>query len=131
MFQHYLQVRLKLSDLPGYILYLVAPQQLLINNNIISTNGFVPSTSITANVPLWCQGSSSSDIITWTLPDGTILTANSGPASGAQVVTAPGQLGLISSGLDDLPSGVYTCTVNGSRSLVQIGTTVGKITINL
>lgn len=81
-------------------------------------------TQVTASSPLWCQGSSTTDSIFWRLPDGAVLGANSSPASGAQVVTAPGQLGLTPTG-SNLPSGVYTCIVNGMESFLQLIHTSG------
>ena len=98
------------------------------NNSPIQQNGLItPASGITSTQPLWCQSSSTSSTITWTLPDGTVLGSNSNPTNGAQVLTATGQLGLApfpSTGV--LPAGVYTCTVNGINTLVMIGETTGN-----
>ena len=105
--------------------------QINFNNVPIQQNGLItPASRITSTQPLWCQSSTNSSTITWTLPDGTVLGPDSSPTNGAQVLTANGQLGLApfpSTGV--LPSGVYTCTVSGVNRLVMVGETTGNIDI--
>lgn len=117
-----------MHDIYFHITFMIG-LQINFNNAAIQQNGLIaPASRITSRQPLWCQGSTNSSTITWTLPDGTVLGPGSSPTNGAQVLTATGQLGLApfpTTGV--LPSGVYTCTVNGVSRLVMVGETTGNI----
>lgn len=96
-------------------------------STIIGPNTILSPSFIRNQRPLWCQGSGTGSTVTWTLPDGTVMGPNSSPSGGVAVISGPGQLGLIPSGSDEgFPSGVYTCTVNGTDvSYMQIGNSGG------
>ncbi|XP_019854094.1 PREDICTED: nuclear pore complex protein DDB_G0274915-like [Amphimedon queenslandica] len=88
---------------------------------LVNPNSFLPISSIASNLPLWCSSSNANSNITWTLPDGTVLGPTSPPSGGVGVISSAGQLGLVPSGNGGFPSGVYTCSVNGVASFLQIG----------
>ena len=88
---------------------------------VVSPNSFLPISSIASNTPLWCSGSNANSNVTWRLPDGTVLGPMSPPSGGVGVISSGGQLGLVPSGNGRFPSGVYTCSVNGVESFLQIG----------
>ena len=94
---------------------------------LVSPNSFVPISSIASNLPLWCSSSNANSNVTWTLPDGTVLGPMSPQSGGVGVISSGGQLGLVPSGNGGFSSGVYTCSVDGIASFLQIGNPGGML----
>ena len=69
---------------------------------------------------LWCQSSDTSSILSWVLPDGSVLTGDSS-GGGLQVVSFPGVIGLFAPGgarqIQFL--GIYICRVEQMSTVMD------------
>ena len=109
-----------------YYLFVFVGVQLYLSsdNSLLPDYSLLKETQLNSSQGIWCQTNtnSSSLNVTWYLPNGTIVPTTSDTVLPVYAYNAPGQSGLLRTGLLGSYQGLYSCIIssegNESSSLV-------------
>ncbi len=96
----------------------LASSQVIVGDTA-STSPQIAVNMISQSMPLWCQGSSSSQSISWITPNGETISSGTN-SSTFDVISTSDALGIYPADGNVFPEGFYTCLVEGQSLSVQV-----------
>ena len=118
----------KLLSLICVCLNVILGSQVSVGTTTFTSLSQINIAGISQPNPLWCQGPSPTDSVSWILPSGESVVAGDNP-TGLVVVSNSGALGLFPTPPSNtVPTGIYTCVVNGQSSIFEVGS--GQLILN-